>query len=64
LERPHEFIFVDEAGFNLARRRRRGRNIIGQRAVVEVPGQRGVNVTLCAALSNQGVLHHHATLGP
>jgi len=27
-----------EAGFNLARRRRRGRNIIGRRAVEEVPG--------------------------
>lgn len=64
MERPHEYIFVDEAGFNLAKRRRRGRNIIGQRAIVEVPGQRGGNVTLCAAISNGGVLHHHATLGP
>lgn len=64
MERPHEYIFVDEAGFNLAKRRRRGRNIIGQRAIVEVPGQRGGNVTLCAAISNHGVLHRHATLGP
>ncbi|GAA6071274.1 uncharacterized protein LOC113635738 [Tachysurus ichikawai] len=44
--------------------RGRGRNIIGQRAIVGVPGQRGGNVTLCAAISNRGVLHHHATLGP
>ncbi|XP_039528626.1 uncharacterized protein LOC120479865 [Pimephales promelas] len=35
IERPHECIFLDEAGFNLAKRRRRGRNIIGQRAIVE-----------------------------
>ncbi|XP_058876771.1 uncharacterized protein LOC131731437 [Acipenser ruthenus] len=28
----HEFIYMDEAGFNLAKRRRRGRNVIGQRA--------------------------------
>ncbi len=42
----------------------RGRNVIGQRAVVNVPGQRGGNITLCAAISVQGVLHHHATLGP
>ncbi|XP_027008009.2 uncharacterized protein LOC113646166 [Tachysurus fulvidraco] len=63
-EQPHEFIYVDEAGFNLAKTRRRGRNIVGQRAVVNVPGQRGGNITLCAAISVQGVLHHHATLGP
>ncbi|RXN10210.1 trypsin-2-like protein [Labeo rohita] len=64
LDRPHDFIFVDEAGFNLTKRRRTGRNIIGQRAIVEVPGQRGGNVTICAAISNHGVLHHHVTLGP
>ena len=56
-------MFVDEAGFNRTKRRRKGRNVIGQRAIVEVPGQRGGNVTICAA-SNHGVLHHHVTLGP
>ncbi|KAM9495020.1 uncharacterized protein Hap1MRO34_004814, partial [Clarias gariepinus] len=30
---PHEIIFVDEAGFNLTKRRKRGRNIIGHRAI-------------------------------
>ncbi len=63
-ELPHELIYVDEAGFNLAKTRHRGRNVIGQRAVVNVPGQRGGNITLCAAISVQGVLHNHATLGP
>ncbi|KAK0136831.1 hypothetical protein N1851_027004 [Merluccius polli] len=38
-EIQHEFIYVDEAGFNLTRTRRRGRNIIGHRAIVNVPGQ-------------------------
>lgn len=38
--------------------------MIGQRAIVEVPGQQGGNVTICAAISNHGVLHHHVTLGP
>jgi len=33
---PHEIIFVDEAGFNLTKRRRRGRNIIGHRPIVNV----------------------------
>ncbi|GAA6075986.1 uncharacterized protein LOC122881522, partial [Tachysurus ichikawai] len=36
---PHEFIFIDEAGFNLAKTRRRGRNVIGHRAIIDVPGQ-------------------------
>ncbi|XP_051985534.1 uncharacterized protein LOC127646124 [Xyrauchen texanus] len=41
MARPHEYLFLDEAGFNLQKRRQRGRNIIGQRAITEVPGQRG-----------------------
>ncbi|XP_077076030.1 uncharacterized protein LOC143728962 [Siphateles boraxobius] len=41
MARPHEYLFPDEAGFNLQKRRQRGRNIIGQRAIIEVPGQRG-----------------------
>jgi len=60
----HQFVFIDEAGFNLTKRRKRGRNIIGQRAIVEVPGQRGGNITMCAAITHHGVIHHHATLGP
>ncbi len=60
----HEQFFVDEAGFNLIKTRRRGRNIIGHRAIINVPGQRGGNITMCAAISQNGVVHHHATLGP
>nr|XP_023693770.1 uncharacterized protein LOC111857305 [Paramormyrops kingsleyae] len=63
-EVQHEFIYIDEAGFNLSTVRRRGRNIIGHRAIVNVPGQRGGNITLCAAISQNGVLHRHANLGP
>nr|XP_024660254.1 uncharacterized protein LOC112435651 [Maylandia zebra] len=59
---PHEIIFVDEAGFNLTKRRKRGRNIIGHRAIVNVPGQRGGNVTMCAAISQRGVLHRHGAM--
>lgn len=61
---PQEHIFIDEAGFNLAKTRRRGRNIIGQCTITDVPGQRGGNVTICPAMSHNGVLHCHATLGP
>ena len=41
-----------------------GRNMIGQRAIVNVPRQRRGNITLCAVISLQGLLHHHVTLGP
>ncbi|KAJ8383538.1 hypothetical protein AAFF_G00219880, partial [Aldrovandia affinis] len=61
---PPEYIFIDEAGFNLTRTRRRGRNIIGNRAIVDVPGLRGGNVTMCAAIGHRGVIHHHAQFGP
>ncbi len=60
---PLEFIYIDEAGFNLSKNRQQGRDIIGQRAIVHMPGQRGGNITLCAAISLQGLLHHHAKLG-
>ncbi|XP_076747397.1 uncharacterized protein LOC143421550 [Maylandia zebra] len=61
---PHEFIDIDEAGFNLAKRRRRGRNVIGKRATVDVPGQRGANITMCAAIANAGLLLHRCQVGP
>ncbi|GAA6070716.1 uncharacterized protein LOC112848074, partial [Tachysurus ichikawai] len=50
IEPPYNFIYVDEAGFNLSKSRRRGRNVIGHRATVDLPGQRGGNITMCAAM--------------
>ncbi|XP_060790269.1 uncharacterized protein LOC132894453 [Neoarius graeffei] len=63
MARPHEYLFLDEAGFNLQKRRQRGRNIISQRAITEVPGRRGGNTTLCAAMGSEGLVHRHAVLG-
>ncbi|KAI7789912.1 hypothetical protein IRJ41_007775, partial [Triplophysa rosa] len=63
-ETPHILVFVDEAGFNLAKGRRRGRNIIGHRAMVDVPGQRVGNIIMCAAISENGVATHIPSLGP
>ncbi|XP_039907039.1 uncharacterized protein LOC120745897 [Simochromis diagramma] len=51
----HKYIFVDEAGFNLAKTRRRGHNLTGQRATIQVPGQRGGNISMGAAISEDGV---------
>ena len=60
----HTFICVDKAGYNLAKKRCRGRNVIGQRAAVDVPGQGGANITMCAALRNNGLLLHKPLIGP
>lgn len=62
MESPHEYVFIDEGGFNLAKRRQRGRNIIGQHAIVEALC--GGKDTLCAAIGNWWVLHRHANLVP
>ncbi|KAJ8395943.1 hypothetical protein AAFF_G00026510 [Aldrovandia affinis] len=45
-------------------KRKRGRNIIGQRVTVNVPGQREGNITICAAISMNGVVVHNVVLGP
>lgn len=55
----YKYIFVDEAGFNLAKTRRRGRNLIGQRATV----QRRGNISMCAAISKDGVVGHRPLFG-
>lgn len=60
----HEFILLDEAEFNLTKVRRRERNLIGHRAFLHVPAQRGGNITMCAAITQNGVLHRHAKLDP
>ncbi len=63
-EPTHSFICMDEADFNLTKRRRRGRNIIGHRATVDVPGQRGGKLNMSAAISENGVLTHIPIIGP
>ncbi|KAJ8332708.1 hypothetical protein SKAU_G00424970 [Synaphobranchus kaupii] len=44
----HEILYVNEAGFNLCKIQSFNLwNIIGQRAPVAVPGQRGADITMC-----------------
>lgn len=61
---PHKFLYVDEAGFNLAMTSNCGRNVIGQRAAVQTPGQRGSSVTLCTTISDNGPVAYIPTVGP
>lgn len=62
-DQPHQCINTDEAGFKLSKNTRQRRNIIGQRAIVHVPGQHGGNSNFCAAISLHAVLHHRVKLG-
>ncbi len=55
---------MDEAGLSLSKCRRRGRNVFGQRATIGTPGQREGNVTMCAAISDNGVIAHSPHTGP
>lgn len=58
---PHEFAFIDEAGFNLTKTRRRGRSIITTMPLwMLLPC---MDKTLCH-ITNNGALHHLANLGP
>lgn len=50
------FIDVDEISFNLCKTRGRGRNLKEQCVIANVPGQHGRNITMCAAISYNGVL--------
>ncbi len=54
----HTFIFVDETGFKLAKTHHKRRTVIGQRATMDVLGQRGANITMCAALFHKPSLAH------
>lgn len=60
LDRPHEYIFMDEAGFNLTKRRT-GQNLICQQVLVAVPGQH-VMLILCYVLPP--VLMRFSTIMP
>ena len=63
-EIQHEFIYIGKAGFNFTEARGRGINITGHRAIINVSGQHGGNITLCVAITQDGVLLHHAKIGP
>jgi transposase len=51
-----ELIWVDETGFNLHIRRKFGRAQKGHRASIQVPTQRGKNISIAAAMSYNGLL--------
>lgn len=61
---PHKLLYVDEAGFNQAKTTNNRRNLIDHRATVQRPGQRGSNITLYAAISDNDAVVSIPTVGP
>ena len=56
-------IWVDETGFNLHLRRKYGRARIGNRASITVANNRGRNISVCAAMSEEGFLYDRVRQG-
>ena len=59
IDHPHEYIYMDEAG----EEEERSQHHRPQGHCCH-PWPEGGNITLGAAISNQGVVHHHAIMGP
>ncbi|KAF7687091.1 hypothetical protein CDIK_3072, partial [Cucumispora dikerogammari] len=52
------FIFLDEVGFQVVSRPKRGRALRGRAPVTYTPGARSRNISVVAAVSKRGVLYH------
>jgi len=49
-------IFIDETGINLAMTRHYGRSVDGRRVYDERPGNKGQNITVIGAMSDEGLI--------
>lgn len=58
------FIFVDEVGFNVSMRCRRGRSLKGTRAVHIVPTIRSRNISICSAITKNGHFYDEKSTKP
>ena len=50
-------VFIDETDYNFQFHRSRGRSLIGTTAVQTVVTQNGINLSLIAAMTSDGVIH-------
>ncbi|KAG0425482.1 hypothetical protein DMUE_6027, partial [Dictyocoela muelleri] len=57
-------IFLDEAGFNLSMKRGRGRSLIGKNASCIVKQLKTRNISVCASMSKNGIIHHSMRVAP
>lgn len=60
----HTFIFVDEAGIQPGKHMPHGKKCDWTESSHRCPGQRGANITMRAALSNDGLILHKQLIAP
>ena len=58
MENGNNMFFLDEVGFNVSMRLRRGRSLIGRRASLTVPALRSRNISICCTMSKQGTFFY------
>ena len=51
-----KIFFLDEVGFSISMRSRRGRSLVGSRAIQNVTSLRSRNISVCCAISKNGIL--------
>ena len=61
---PNQLYYVDEAGFKVMMRVRRGRSPKGTRAVHVVPGLRTRNISLCSVMNKEGLFLYETSSRP
>lgn len=55
-----KIFFIDEVGFNVSMRSKRGRSYIGKPAIQVVPTIRSRNISVCCSISKNGILEFKA----
>jgi transposase len=55
---PNHIIFVDEVGFSVSMRSRRGRSLRGTSPVHIIPALRTRNISVCCAINSGGIVHY------
>ncbi|CAG8837315.1 21791_t:CDS:2, partial [Racocetra persica] len=58
-----DIVYIDETGFNLHLSKSRGHAHRGQPAIRKVESNRGKNISVIAAINENGVLYHKSILG-
>lgn len=53
-----QFVFIDEAGFNVSMRTKSGRSAVGTSAYVSVPAIRTKNISIIASMTNNGMVDY------
>lgn len=57
-EHPYEsFVFIDDVGFKVVTRPKKGRSMIGTKATTSVPRARSRNISVVAAMNKSGMLY-------